>query len=115
MFGMQGIKEMDVQELFELLNNPVDEQGDSNFRFLDVRTPAEVARGKIEGGENMPLHIVPLKIDELKGDDKVIIYCQTGARSAQACAFLASKGIENAINVRGGIVAWAQSGYPISV
>ena len=77
-------------------------------------TPAEVARGKIAGCENIPLHLIPLKVAEFKADEKIVIYCQTGARSAQACAFLASKGINGSINVRGGIVAWAQMGYPIS-
>lgn len=114
MLGTQNIKEMEVQELFELLKDSSDDEQKSPFRFLDVRTPVEVARGKIEGCENIPLHLIPLKVEEFKADEKLVIYCQSGARSAQACAFLASKGIENAINVRGGILAWAQSGYPIS-
>jgi len=114
MFGMRNINEMDVQELNELLNDSTHSENQSKFKFLDVRTPAEVARGKIAGCENVPLHLIPLKVSEYETDEKIIIYCQTGARSAQACAFLASKGIENAINVRGGIVAWARMGYPIS-
>jgi rhodanese-related sulfurtransferase len=115
MFGMRDIKEMDVQELNELISDSSHPEVQPNFKFLDVRTPAEVARGKIAGCENIPLHLIPLKVTEFKADEKIIIYCQTGARSAQACAFLASKGIENAINVRGGIVAWARMGYPISL
>jgi len=111
---MQNIKEMDVQELYELMNAEKDNGDSLSFRFIDVRTTAEVARGKIEKGENIPLHLIPLKIEELRTEDKLIIYCRTGARSAQACGFLASNGIENAINVRGGIVAWAQQGYPIT-
>ena len=108
MSGMSNIKEMDAQELHKLL------QQENNFRFIDVRTPAEVARGKIEGCENIPLHLIPLKITEFDADEKIVIYCQTGARSGQACAYLSSKGISNAINVRGGIVSWAQMGFPIS-
>ena len=103
-----NIKEMDVQELHELM-----EQGENNFKLIDVRTPAEVARGAIRGGENIPLHLIPLKVADFKDEEKVIIYCRTGARSGQACAFLESNGIHNAVNVRGGIVAWAQMGYPI--
>ena len=114
MLGMHNITEMDVQELNELLNTSSTAESLSKFKFLDVRTPAEVARGKIAGCENIPLHLIPLKVAEFEADEKIIIYCQTGARSAQACAFLASKGIENAINVRGGIVAWAQMGFAIS-
>ena len=109
---MYNIKEIDVNELSQQLDTPVD-----NIRLIDVRTPAEVARGKLSGSENIPLHVIPLKIDELssdeKSDEKIIFYCQTGARSAQACAFMTSKGIDNVYNLRGGIVTWARMGLPV--
>lgn len=107
---MYGIKEIDVNELsLQLENLP------ENVKLIDVRTPAEVARGKITGSENLPLHVIPLKVEEFKNDDTIIFYCQTGARSAQACAFMASKGVDNVYNLRGGIVTWAQMGLPIAV
>ena len=106
---MYGIKEIDVNELSVQLENLPD-----NVKLIDVRTPAEVARGKIAGSENLPLHVIPLKVDEFSNDDKIIFYCQTGARSAQACAFMTSKGIDNVYNLRGGIVTWVQMGFPIA-
>lgn len=107
---MYGIKEIDVNELsLQLENLP------ENVKLIDVRSPAEVARGKINGSENLPLHVIPLKVEEFKNDDTIIFYCQTGARSAQACAFMASKGVDNVYNLRGGIVTWAQMGLPIAV
>lgn len=105
---MFHIQEIDVVQLHEWLQDK-----DQKLRLIDVRTPAEVARGQIEGGENIPLHVIPLKVDEFRRDQKIVIYCRTGARSAQACAFLQSKGINQCINVRGGIVAWAQMGFSI--
>jgi rhodanese-related sulfurtransferase len=107
---MYGIKEIDATELSKQLENLPD-----NIKLIDVRTPAEVARGKIQGSENLPLHVIPLKVDELDTDDTIIFYCQTGARSAQACAFMTSKGVDNCYNLRGGIVTWAQMGFPIAV
>ncbi|MCW8931737.1 MAG: rhodanese-like domain-containing protein [Gammaproteobacteria bacterium] len=107
---MYGVKEIDVKELSLQL-----EELPENIKLIDVRTPAEVARGKITGSENLPLHVIPLKVDELNTDDTIIFYCQTGARSAQACAFMASKGVDNVYNLRGGIVTWAQMGLPIAV
>ncbi len=107
---MYGIKEIDVNQLSQKLENLPD-----NVKLIDVRTPAEVARGKIDGSENLPLHVIPLKVDEFSNDDTIIFYCQTGARSAQACAFMASKGVDNVYNLRGGIVTWAQMGLPIAV
>ena len=106
---MYGIKEIDVNELSQQL-----ETLPENIKLIDVRTPAEVARGKISGSENLPLHVIPLKANDFNNDDKIIFYCQTGARSAQACAFMTSKGVDNVYNLRGGIVTWAQMGYPIS-
>ncbi len=114
---MYNIKEIDVNELSQQLDTLAD-----NVRLIDVRTPAEVARGRLSGSENIPLHVIPLKIDELrsgekngeKSDEKIIFYCQTGARSAQACAFMTSKGIDNVYNLRGGIVTWARMGLPIA-
>jgi len=107
---MYGIKEIDVSELNKQLENLPD-----NVKLIDVRTPAEVARGKISGSENLPLHVIPLKVDEFNNQDTIIFYCQTGARSAQACAFMTSKGVDNVFNLRGGIVNWAQMGLPIAV
>ena len=107
---MYGIKEIDVNELSKQI-----ESLPENIKLIDVRTPAEVARGKISGSENLPLHVIPLKVNDFSNDDTIIFYCQTGARSAQACAFMASKGVDNVFNLRGGIVTWAQMGLPIAV
>ena len=42
-----------------------------------------------------------------------MIYCRTGSRSAQACMFLNQQGISNVLNLRGGIMNWAQEGLNI--
>lgn len=89
------------------------EKGEA-IRLIDVRSPEEYAQGIIAGGELLPLHMVPLQIPEAKEGEKLVIYCRTGMRSGQACAFLGQQGIKGALNLRGGIVAWAQHGYPIS-
>lgn len=83
------------------------------FRLVDVRSPAETAQGVIPDAELMPLHLVPLRKDELRSEAPVVVYCRTGARSAQACAFLAQQGHENVHNLAGGIVAWARAAKPI--
>ena len=84
------------------------------FRLVDVRSPGETARGVIPGAEMIPLATVPLRKDEFAGDEKpLVMYCQSGARSAQACAFLAQQGVHSPFNLRGGIVAWAGTGNPV--
>jgi rhodanese-related sulfurtransferase len=108
---MFGIPEIDGRELAKLLANAPD-----SIHLVDVRTPQEMAQGVIPGADPVPLHLVPLKSDEWLQDSRpMVIYCRTGARSAQACAFLAARGGERQyINLRGGILDWVQQGHPVA-
>jgi rhodanese-related sulfurtransferase len=81
--------------------------------LLDIRTPAEVAQGVIPQAQLLPMHLLPLRLNELPQDQDVIIYCRSGARSYQACAYMMQQGWDRVINLRGGIIAWARHGYPI--
>ncbi|WP_019569630.1 MULTISPECIES: rhodanese-like domain-containing protein [unclassified Thioalkalivibrio] len=84
------------------------------FRLVDVRQPGETGRGVIPGAELVPLAAVPPRKDEFTEDEvPVVFYCQSGARSAQACAFMSQQGVEGVYNLRGGIMGWAQSGRSI--
>ncbi|QEP42578.1 rhodanese-like domain-containing protein [Ectothiorhodospiraceae bacterium BW-2] len=105
---MFQINEMDVEQLDQLR-----QEGSQDYVLIDVRSPMEVQQGKIEGGEAIPLHLIPLKMAVLPRDKRVIFYCRTGARSAQACAFATNQGLDNCYNLVGGIVAWVRSGKPI--
>lgn len=104
---MSMIEEIDAAELKTRLAS------DEKIRLIDVRSDMEYRQGIIEGGEFMPLHTVPLKISEISNDVTNIIYCRSGQRSGQACMFLEQQAGIKAINLRGGIIAWGQSGFPI--
>jgi len=106
MFGV-GIQEVTPQTLEEW-----DAEG-REYRLVDVRSPGETARGVVPRAELVPLHLVPLRKDEFRDDKPVVLYCQSGARSAQACAFLAQQGITGVHNLTGGILSWARAGKPI--
>ena len=82
--------------------------------LIDVRTDAEFAQGSIQGAKHTPLHMIPLVADQLDNEKPIIIICRSGARSAQACAFLASKGFANVYNLRGGVIGWAQAGMTLA-
>jgi rhodanese-related sulfurtransferase len=105
MFGMYNIKELDVDAL---------EAGKDQIHLIDVRTEGEVSRGVINGAIHIPLHMLPLLAADIPQDKPVVIYCNSGGRSAQACAFMAAKGFENMHNLSGGIMAWARSGKPLT-
>lgn len=81
--------------------------------LLDVRTAGEMFQGMIADGQPLPLNQIPYAVGDLPTDKDIVIYCRTGARSAQACSFLASRGIERCFNLRGGIMDWARSGNQI--
>ncbi len=104
---MFGFKEVDVQGLEQL------QDGDGCV-LIDVRTDAEVSRGGIEGAIHIPLHLLPMKVQDLPQDKPLVFYCQSGGRSAQACAFVASKGVEAVYNLQGGIIAWMRTGKPLA-
>jgi rhodanese-related sulfurtransferase len=81
--------------------------------LLDVRTDAEVARGKIPQGDSLPLHLLPLRLGGMDKNSPTVFYCQTGGRSAQAAAFAAANGFADVYNLEGGIMAWLRAGLPI--
>ena len=83
-------------------------------RVVDVRTPAEVARGTISGALNIELSTLPARLSELDSDAPVVVVCQSGARSAQACAYLAERGFRRACNLGGGIAGWMRAGLPLN-
>jgi len=107
---MFGMKELDALQLHGLLQ----EQDGKSLVLLDVRTPAEAARGGIRGARNVPLHLLPVVGQELDNDTSLVLYCHSGARSAQGCAFLMTRGYSNVYNLRGGILGWAQSGQALA-
>ena len=87
---------------------------DAPITLLDVRTDAEVARGLIEGAKHIPLNTLPARFGELDPQAVLVVYCQSGARSAQACAWLAERGFARLHNLHGGLAAWARAGLQIA-
>ncbi len=104
--SINGFKNITVTELQTMMK-----QG--GLLLLDVRTDAEVARGKIPQGDSLPLHLLPLRLGGMNKSATTIFYCQMGGRSAQAAAFAAANGFTDVYNLQGGISAWAQAGLPI--
>ena len=107
---MYGFHEVDAGTLRQWLD-----QGES-VRLVDVRTPAEMSRGVIDGAEMVPLHLVPVRLDDLMqgGATRLVFYCQTGARSAQACAFVAQRHGGEVYNLRAGVMGWVSAGHRLS-
>jgi rhodanese-related sulfurtransferase len=75
--------------------------------LVDVRTPQEYAMGHISGAKLVPLNALASGAKKALPDKDadVIVYCQSGARSAQAAAQLTSMGYKN-VHDLGGIMNW---------
>jgi phage shock protein E len=74
--------------------------------LLDVRSPGEFAGGHIDGAISIPVQELVGRMDEL-GDKsgEIVVYCQSGSRSAMAKRLLESNGFAS-VHDLGGIRQW---------
>ncbi|GHJ40294.1 rhodanese-like domain-containing protein [Streptomyces sp. TS71-3] len=93
----------------------VGDVADGDF-LLDVREDDEWAVGHAEGALHIPMSEFVARFGELTEaapqDGKVYVICRSGGRSAQVTMYLAQQGVD-ALNVDGGMEAWAASGRPL--
>jgi rhodanese-related sulfurtransferase len=80
------------------------------WMLLDVRSEDEWADGRIPGSVHIPMDQLMQRLDEV--DDRVVCVCAVGARSARVAEYLNAQGRE-AVNLDGGLYAWAASGFSI--
>ncbi len=84
----------------------------SPLQILDVREPWEVALCGLSGAVNLPLGQLPGRFGELDRGRPLVVLCHHGARSMQAVKWLRAQGYDQAINLAGGIDAWARTVEP---
>lgn len=78
--------------------------------LLDIREPAEVAEGYIEGAVNIPLRDLLDNLDKLPGlDDPIVVYCGSGHRGTIALSALTALGYTDVKNMGGGTGAWKKA------
>ena len=105
-----NVREIDAPELARQLDENAD-----NFEMVDVREMPEIMAGTVPNAKPMPLATLPLKLSELDKSKTLVMVCRSGARSAQACMFLQQQGFDNVVNLRGGMMAWAQGRLPVAL
>mgnify|MGYP005750209129 CR=1 FL=1 len=86
-----------------------------NGIILDVRTPDEIALGKISSSLALDFYQTDFltKATELPKDAEIFIYCALGARSQEAAELMIREGYTKVYHLQGGIQAWQRSGFPI--
>ena len=83
--------------------------------MVDIREADEWEEVRIPGAEFKPLSEINDWFDSLPRDRTVILQCRSGNRSAMAVAALMRVGMDNLLNLAGGIIAWHQAGLPIDL
>jgi rhodanese-related sulfurtransferase len=89
-------------EAEQYLNNP-------DVIILDVREANEWQTGHLPNANHLALSQLTSNsslIEDLNHDKTYLVYCQGGMRSQIAASYLREKGIENVINLSGGIADW---------
>ena len=111
------------------------QQQASGATYVDVRSVPEFQQGHPEGAVNIPLvHLDPQTrqmrpnpefVTVVKAnfppEAQLVIGCQMGGRSQQACEVLSNAGFQDVTNVLGGYggapqmghLGWAQAGLPV--
>ena len=75
--------------------------------LLDVREAWEFELGSLPGAQHLPMHLVPVRRDELDPRSEIVVICHHGARSMQVAMFLEHHGFPALYNLVGGVDAWA--------
>ncbi|NJL93923.1 MAG: molybdopterin-synthase adenylyltransferase MoeB [Anaerolineae bacterium] len=82
------------------------------FFLLDVRDPHEAEISQMGADALIPKNVVRQRLNELPRDLPLVVYCRSGARSADVVRWLEDEGFTKAVNLAGGINAWAREVDP---
>lgn len=80
--------------------------------LVDVRSQTEWDGGYIDGARHVTLGYLADRIDEIPRTKPVVVQCAAGARSAIGASILRAHGVEQVINLDGGINEWRRAGLP---
>ncbi len=100
-----GIQEITATEL-----KARQDRGDKLF-ILDVREPHEYQICNLNG-KLIPLGELPRRVNELDSSVEMVVHCRSGKRSADAIHFLQTAGFKKLLNLKGGVLAWADEVDP---
>lgn len=84
--------------------------------LVDVRNQTEWDEGHIPQATHIMLGYLTERVNEVPVANgyPVVVQCRSGARSAIAASILQAKGIENVINMAGGINEWEADNLPLA-
>ena len=81
-------------------------EGYRKAQLIDVREPNEFDNGHILGARNIPMTQMKMRLQEIRPDKPVYLYCQSGMRSGRAAQLLYKKGYKDLSHLQGGFKKW---------
>ncbi|HLO55400.1 MAG TPA: rhodanese-like domain-containing protein [Saprospiraceae bacterium] len=81
-----------------------------NYVLIDVRTPGEIANGKIGNALEMDIKSPDFKskLSKLDKDKQYIVYCHVGGRSTNAMKIMKDMGFKQVYNLMPGYKGWSK-------
>jgi molybdopterin/thiamine biosynthesis adenylyltransferase/rhodanese-related sulfurtransferase len=112
----EKIREVDPREVHEQVSANGNGRG---VVVVDVRETEEFVAGHIPGAVHVPRSYLETRIEGAIGNDRdrpVVLYCQSGNRSAFAAHTMAKDlGYTDVASMAGGITLWKDRGYEVEV
>lgn len=95
--AFSSVRDIDADALHELRNK-------GELVIIDVRTPSEVDKGKIEGALNINWNSADFKekVSSLDPSKTYVLYCRSGTRSSRAAQLMQKMGFKQVLNLKGG-------------
>lgn len=89
-------------------------QSNSDFIILDVRTPNEYAAGHLKHSKllNFRGDDFESKLNQLDKSKTYLIYCRSGGRSGMALKLMEKSGFQSVYNMGGGFNDWSRAQFP---
>lgn len=91
------------------------QMGNQDFQLINVHVPFQ---GRIATTDlEIPYDQIDQALDRLprQKDARIVLYCMSGRMSEIAAQSLVRQGYTNVVNVRGGMMAWREAGYPLEM
>ncbi len=100
-----GYRDLTIDEIRRLI--------DDGYEVVDVRENWEYERGHIPGARHVVLASILANPQRRMVNDRSILVCEVGERSAVASEMAVSQGAQDVVNFRGGTKAWRDAGLPM--
>ncbi|MFC0522640.1 rhodanese-like domain-containing protein [Pontibacillus salicampi] len=104
--GYAVIRYVNQRRYLTTLTSEQFREGYRKAQLIDVREPNEFKGGHILGARNIPVTQLKQRLQEVRKDKPVYLYCQNQARSARAANILRKNGYQDLNQLQGGFKKW---------